>query len=114
MAWELEEIRMKRDKKEWTALILGTWVISGIAFASLAFVYKVIEVLNTVPKGEMAGFAVMQVVTYILIATGFFFLFLWSFLKGDFRDMEKAKYKVLEMEKKALEMERGGEYGREV
>lgn len=107
MAWELEEVRMKRDKKEWTALVLGAWVISGVTFASLTFVYKVIEVLNTVPKGEMAGFAVMQVVTYLLIAIGFFFLFLWSFLKGDFKDTEKAKYKVLEMEEKALEMERG-------
>lgn len=98
---------MERNKKEWSAFILGTWVIVGVIFASLTFIYKVIEVLNTVPRGEMAGFAVIQVVTYLLVALGFFFLFLWSFLKGDFRDMEKAKYRVLEMEERALKIERG-------
>lgn len=99
---------MERNKKEWTALVLGTWVILGVTFASLTFVYKVIEVVNTVPRGEVAGFAVIQVVTYLLIAIGFFFLFVWSFLKGDFKDMENAKYRVLEMEEKALKMEKGG------
>ncbi|MBI4378694.1 MAG: cbb3-type cytochrome oxidase assembly protein CcoS [Nitrospinae bacterium] len=57
--------------------------------------------------GEVTGFAVIQVITYLLIAIGFFFLFLWSFLKGDFKDMEKAKYRILEMEEKMREIERG-------
>lgn len=97
---------MKRNKREWTVFILGAWVILGVTFASLTFSYKVIEFVKTVPRGEVAGFAAIQVITYLLIAIGFFFLFLWSFLKGDFKDMEKAKYRVLEMEEKMLEMEK--------
>lgn len=98
--------KMKSDKKEWAVFILWTWVILGVTFASLTFSYKVIEFVKTVPRGEVAGFAAIQVITYLLIAIGFFFLFLWSFLKGDFKDMEKAKYRVLEMEEKMLEMEK--------
>lgn len=97
---------MKRNKREWTVFILGAWVILGVTFASLTFSYKVIEFVKTVPRGEVAGFAAIQVITYLLIAIGFFFLFLWSFLKGDFKDIEKAKYRVLEMEEKMLEMEK--------
>lgn len=93
-------------KREWTIFILGVWVILGVTFASLTFVYKVVEIIKTVPMGEVAGFAIIQVVTYLLVAIGFFCLFLWSFLKGDFKDIESTKYRVLEMEEKILEMER--------
>ncbi len=103
---------MKADKKEWGIFILGTWVVLGVIFASLTFSYKVIEFLNTVPMGEVAGFAVIQVITYLLVSVGFFFLFLWSFLKGDFKDMERAKYRVLEMEEKMLEIEKEALNGR--
>jgi hypothetical protein len=41
------------------------------------------------------------------VAIGFFFLFLRSFLKGDFKDLEGAKYRVLEMEERIREIERG-------
>ena len=102
-----ESKNMKKDKKEWAVFILWTWVISGVTFASLTFVYKFFEIVRTVPMGEVTGFAVIQVITYLLIAIGFFFLFLWSFLKGDFKDMEKAKYRILEMEEKMREIERG-------
>lgn len=94
------------NKKEWAAFIVGAWVILGVTFAGVTFVYKLIEIMETVPLGEVAGFAVIQVITYLLVAIGFFFLFIWSFLKGDFKDIEKVKYRVLEMEEKAQEMER--------
>jgi cbb3-type cytochrome oxidase maturation protein len=88
----------KRTKREWIALILGAWVVGGVAFAGGSFVYKIIEIVSTVPKGDAPGFAVIQVVTYLLVAVGFFFLFLWSFLKGDFKDLEGPKYRMLERE----------------
>jgi membrane-anchored glycerophosphoryl diester phosphodiesterase (GDPDase) len=95
---------MKRRRIEWTVLVLGSWVILGVTFSASTFLYKVIEIIRTVPEGEVAGFAVIQVATYLLVALGFFCLFLWSFLKGDFREMEKAKYQLLEREE-AIERE---------
>ncbi|MDH4101393.1 MAG: hypothetical protein OEV28_12565 [Nitrospirota bacterium] len=99
---------MKRSGKEWAAFFVGLWVIIGVAFAGLTFTWKVVEIVRTVPRGDVAGFAAIQVVTYVLVAIGFFCLFAWSFLKGDFKDLERAKYLVLEMEAKAEEMERRG------
>src|SRR3990167_7161325 len=93
-------------KKEWAAFIVGAWVILGVTFAAATFIYKLIEIMETVPMGEVAGFAIIQVITYLLVAIGFFSLFIWSFLKGDFKDIEKVKYRVLEMEETAQEMER--------
>lgn len=98
---------MSIGKKEWAAFIVGAWVIFGVTFAGVTFVYKLLEIMQTIPMGEVAGFAVIQVITYLLVAVGFFLLFIWSFLKGDFKDIEKVKYRVLEMEEKAQEMERG-------
>ncbi len=94
-----------KTKKEWITLIMGSWVIGGVSFAALTFAYKVYEIVNTVPNGEMAGFAVMQVLTYLIVAIGFFFLFIWSFLKGDFAQWENCKYRVLEMEEKMRRIE---------
>ena len=95
----------KRTRKEWITLIMGTWVIAGISFAALTFAYKVYEIVNTVPNGELMGFAVMQVLTYLIVAVGFFFLFIWSFLKGDFAQWEECKYRVLEMEERMRRIE---------
>jgi hypothetical protein len=96
---------MRREKWEWATLILGIWVIFGVGFAGVTFVYKVIQFIHTVPRGDVAGFAAIQVITYLLVATGFFFLFLWSFVKGDFKEMERGKYRIFEMERRAEEME---------
>jgi hypothetical protein len=90
---------------EWSVLLLGSWVVLGVTFAGITFVYKVVEMLRTIPRGDVAGFAVIQVITYLMISIGFFCLFLWSFVKGDFRDLERAKYLVLEMEQRAVEQE---------
>lgn len=97
---------MNRTKTEWTALVLGVWVVAGVSFAGLTFVYKMVEIIRTVPQGDVAGFAVMQVITYLLVAIGFFCLFLWSFLKGDFREIERAKYRLLDREDELDRMER--------
>jgi len=98
---------MKRAKIEWATLILGTWVVLGVTFAAASFVNKIVQFARTVPRDDITGFAAIQVITYLLVALGFFCLFIWSFLKGDFRDMEKSKYRVLEMEDRINEG-RGG------
>lgn len=98
--------RDQRKPREWMTLMIGVWVIGGVSFAGLTFAYKVYEIISTVPRGEVMGFAVIQVITYLLVAVGFFFLFVWSFLKGDFKDVERAKYRVLEMEEKMVAEEK--------
>lgn len=103
---------MKMGKKKSAAFVVGAWVAIGAAFAGATFTYKLLEIIKTISMDEAAGFAVIQVVTYLFVAVGFFSLFIWSFLKGDFQDIESVKYRVLEMEEKACNMEKRLGHGR--
>ncbi len=59
---------------------------------------------------ELKGFLV-EVIAYILALTGWLFLFIYSYLKGDFKDIEAPKYDILELEEKIVEEEKkGGKY----
>ena len=59
---------------------------------------------------ELKGFLV-EVITYVIALTGWLFLFIYSYLKGDFKDIEAPKYEILEMEEKVIKAEKeGGKY----
>ncbi|RMD47000.1 MAG: hypothetical protein D6834_01620 [Aquificota bacterium] len=59
---------------------------------------------------QLKGFLV-EVIAYIIALTGWLFLFIYSFLKGDFKDIEAPKYDILEMEEKIIKAEKeGGKY----
>ncbi len=54
---------------------------------------------------ELKGFLV-QVITYIITLTGWLTLFVYSYIKGDFKDIEGPKYDLLEREEKIIESEK--------
>lgn len=54
---------------------------------------------------ELKGFLV-QVITYIIALTGWLTLFVYSYIKGDFKDIEGPKYDLLEREEKIIESEK--------
>lgn len=54
---------------------------------------------------ELKGFLV-QVIAYIVTLTGWLALFSYSYLKGDFKDIEGPKYDLLEREEKIVESEK--------
>jgi len=59
---------------------------------------------------ELKGFLV-EVIAYVIALTGWLFLFIYSYLKGDFKDIEAPKYEILEMEEKVVKAEKeGGKY----
>jgi len=59
---------------------------------------------------ELKGFLV-EVIAYVVALTGWLFLFIYSFMKGDFKDIEGPKYEILEMEEKIIKAEKeGGRY----
>jgi hypothetical protein len=51
---------------------------------------------------ELKGFLV-EVIAYIVALTGWLLLFVYSYLKGDFKDIEGPKYDLLEREEKLIE-----------
>ena len=59
---------------------------------------------------ELKGFLV-EVIAYVVALTGWFFLFVYSYMKGDFKDIEGPKYEILDMEEKVIKAEKeGGKY----
>jgi cbb3-type cytochrome oxidase maturation protein len=68
--------------------------------AGTAFLFKLIEFIRTATtQGPAAmGSFLIPVLNYLMVAAGFAFLFLWAYLSGQFRDVESAKYRMLEMQ----------------
>lgn len=54
---------------------------------------------------ELKGFLV-QVITYVIALTGWLLLFVYAYVKGDFKDIEGPKYDLLEREEKIVKAEK--------
>lgn len=87
-------------------IFLWVSMIFGIAAAGVAFVYKLAEFLFTLGSNDVQGFADVPVTIYFVVAAGWLSLLGWSYVSGQFRNMEDAKYDFLAKEK---EYERRGE-----
>lgn len=70
--------------------------VSAVFVAGCMFTYKLFAFLTTIRKDELAGFAFDPIVIYGIVAFGFFCMLLWAFLTGQFRDIERPKYEMLE------------------
>jgi hypothetical protein len=78
----------------WLALFLV-----GSALAGAGFCYKLYEFFWDVSSTEGFEFAGVHLVTYLLVAGGFFLLLVHGFLRGHFADIERPKYDLLEQER---------------
>jgi cbb3-type cytochrome oxidase maturation protein len=68
--------------------------------AGTAFLFKLIEFFVTATSqgaDALASFLI-PVLNYLLVAAGFLCLFLWAYSSGQFRDVEHAKYRMLELQ----------------
>jgi nitrogen fixation-related uncharacterized protein len=71
----------------------------GCVIAALTFAFKIVEFIWTLDSPEAPGFAVVPVITYFIVAAGYVLLFTWSYLNGQFANMERPKSTLLEREK---------------
>jgi nitrogen fixation-related uncharacterized protein len=79
------------------------WVFGSVLVlvAGTAFVFKLVDFIITALSegpGAMASFLI-PVLNYLLVASGFLFLFLWAYFTGQFRDVEAPKYRMLQMQR---------------
>jgi len=92
-----------------TRLFLWIFSVVMIITAGSAFVMKLIEFFYTATRGgpdSLASFLI-PVLNYLLVATGFIFLFLWAYFSGQFRDVEQVKYRMLQMQDQIDRQEAG-------
>ncbi len=103
-AWDLTEAPASPK----TRRFLWVFSVTMVAVAGTAFVFKLIEFYATATQqgSEALASFLIPVLNYLLVATGFFFLFLWAYLTGQFRDVERPKYRMLEIEAEIEQQER--------
>lgn len=79
---------------------LWLFSIAMVLVAGTGFLFKLIEFVVTATQGgpQALGSFLIPVLNYLLVAAGFFCLFLWAYAKGQFRDLEGPKYRMLEMQ----------------
>ncbi|MBM4269899.1 MAG: hypothetical protein FJ144_25405 [Deltaproteobacteria bacterium] len=71
--------------------------IAVMVVAGFAFVYKMTEFAFTIAEDEVSGFGAVAVATYLIGMLPILFLTLWAVLTGRFRDIERPKYRMLEL-----------------
>ena len=70
--------------------------VTAVTIAGGMFVFKLFSFLKTIKRDELVGFAFDPIFIYGLVAVGFLFLLGWSWMTGQLRGLEQAKYEMLE------------------
>jgi nitrogen fixation-related uncharacterized protein len=89
-------------------LVVFGFAVAVMVIAGAAFVYKMTEFTITIARDEVEGFGAVAVATYLIGMLPLVFLTLWGVVSGKFRDVERPKLRLLELDR---EIERGGELG---
>jgi ABC-type uncharacterized transport system permease subunit len=81
------------------------FAIAIMVIAGAAFVYKMTEFAMTIVKDDVEGFGAVAVATYLIGMLPIVFVTLWAAFAGKFRDIERPKFRLLELDRL---IERGG------
>lgn len=84
--------------KERIVLALGVVVLS---VAGTGFFLKFFEFVKSVFSNDLLNWAIVPVSTYLVVGIGFLSLFLWTVVKGDYKDVEAPKYRLFELDEMA-------------
>ena len=78
-------------------LTVFAFTIIVTAVAGLGFTYKMTEFTMTMVHDEVTGFGAVAVATYLIGMLPIVFVTLWAVLTGRFRDIERPKFRLLEL-----------------
>ena len=90
-------------------LVLFALTVAVMFVAGGAFFYKMTEFVVTMARGDVEGFGAVAVATYVVGMLPLLLLTVWAVLSGHFRDVERPKFRMFEID---AEIERGGELER--
>jgi len=82
------------------------FAVAVLLVAGVGFIYKMTEFAATISNDDIEGFGAMAIGTYLIGVVPIVFLTLWAVFTGKFRDIERPKFRMLELDR---EIERGGE-----
>jgi hypothetical protein len=87
-------------------MVVFAFAIIVMVVAGSSFIYKMTEFAVTIVRDDVEGFGAVAVATYLVGMVPLVFVTLWAVLTGKFRDIERPKFRLLELDR---EIERGGE-----
>lgn len=79
-------------------IVVVGFAAAVLIIAGLGFAYKMTEFATTIVKEEVEGFGTVAVGIYLIGMLPIVFLTLWAVMTGRFRDIERPKYRLLEMD----------------
>ena len=85
---------------------IHAFFVLACSAAGCMFLFKLFSFLKTIKRDELAGFAFDPILVYAFVAMGFVFLLAWAYLSGQFHDVERPKYEMLERFEEQERMER--------
>lgn len=90
----------RTEPSQRTQVFLWTFSVVLVMVAGSAFLMKLVEFFYTATSSGTDALAsfLIPVLNYLMVAAGFFCLFLWAYSRGHFRDIEGPKYRMLEMQ----------------
>jgi hypothetical protein len=101
---------MSRSALSSKGLLVFAFAVAVMVVAGLGFAYKMTEFAVTIARDEVEGFGAVAVATYLVGMVPIVLVTLWAVLVGKFRDIERPKLRLFELD---AEIERGGELARE-
>ena len=93
---------MKKMNIKWGAILSLTILV--VLIGGFGFLYKIIEFAQTYVKDDLRSFGAISVVSYFLGVLGILFFTLWGVFKGHFKNIEKPKYRMLELDEEIDKM----------
>lgn len=81
--------------RKWFLVAFSTLVV---VLAGGALIYKMTEFGMTIIKHDISGFGVVALAVYFTGMSPLLFLTLWGVCAGHFRDIERPKYRMLEID----------------
>jgi uncharacterized membrane protein YhaH (DUF805 family) len=98
--------RPRRGRRQLRTIVVLGMAVAVLVGAGVGFVYKMSEFVMTIVKDDVEGFGAVAVIVYLVGIVPIIFLTLWAVLTGRFHDIERPKFRMLELDR---EIERGGE-----
>ena len=88
---------MSESGNRWRGIVSIAFATAVLVFAGVGFVYKMTEFAATIVKDEIEGFGAVAIGVYLTGVVPLVFLTLWAIISGRFRDIERPKYRMLEI-----------------
>ena len=103
-----------RKRSMWSlqSIVVVGFAVAILVIAGLGFVYKMTEFAMTIVKDDVEGFGAAAVSLYLMGLLPIVFLNLWAILSGRFRDIERPKYRMFELDREIDRAEARHAHGR--